>query len=276
MKLIVNPNKTDVSVGSEAVALTAKASGSGLQFEWKLQGPGKIEGSGSAIFYHIPAEIEGESAQAMITVTVTDEAGQETTETFTFNILAKETTAAASPAASADEGMSMTTKVAIGVGAAALVGAGIALAAGGDDDESTPFSGTFQRSVSGTSTRGNPYTEVHVLELNQDGSTLSGTMTFTSTLTNCCTAIYGSTVSGTASDSSGVLNWAATEGYCTCSWTSWAPDDGGATSASVTLSDDTLTFAGGAELSRTSKEACPSEDGAEKQCTVQSQGSFVR
>lgn len=145
VRLIVNPNKTDVEVGSDPAALTAKASGSGLTFEWTLQGPGKIEGSGSAIFYHIPDSIDGKSAQAMITVKVTDEAGQETTETFTFNILAKEgageepVTAADEKSAAADAeekpGMSRTTKIAIGAGAAVALGAAIALAAGGDDDD---------------------------------------------------------------------------------------------------------------------------------------------
>lgn len=141
VKLIVNPNKTDVYVGSEPAALTAKASGTGLKFAWELKGPGKIEGTGSAIFYHIPEEIEGDSAQALITVTVTDEAGQETTETFTFNILAKETSAPAVPAEAAKKGLSTPAKVAIGVGAAALVVGGIAMAAGGgdDDDDELPF-----------------------------------------------------------------------------------------------------------------------------------------
>ena len=41
VKLIVNPNKTDVFVGADPVALTAKATGTGLQFTWELQGPGR-------------------------------------------------------------------------------------------------------------------------------------------------------------------------------------------------------------------------------------------
>ncbi len=141
VKLIVNPNKTDVYVGSDPTALTAKASGTGLKFAWKLQGPGRIEGSGSAIFYHIPESVDGKSAQALITVTVTDDAGQETTETFTFNILAKETaTTPATPAEPKKEGMSTTTKIAIGAGAAVLVGGAIALASsGGSDDNKLPF-----------------------------------------------------------------------------------------------------------------------------------------
>lgn len=133
VRLIINPNKTDVDLGSDPIALTAKATGSNLTYRWELKGPGKIDGEGSAVFYVLPEKIKGKSEQALVTVTVTDAAGQETTETVTFNILAATSTKTASPQP-AKKGMSKTTKIALGVGAAAALGGGIALLAGGDDD----------------------------------------------------------------------------------------------------------------------------------------------
>lgn len=122
IKLVVNPSKTDVYLDSDPVALTARVKGKNLTYEWKLLGPGKLEGEGSSVFYVLPEKIEGDSEQALITVKVTDESGEETTESVTFNILA---------AKAESKGMSKTTKIALGVGAAAAVGGGIALMAGG-------------------------------------------------------------------------------------------------------------------------------------------------
>ena len=69
IKLVMNPSKTDVYLGSDPIALTARVKGKNLAYEWKLLGPGKLEGKGSSVFYILPDTIEGESEQALITVT---------------------------------------------------------------------------------------------------------------------------------------------------------------------------------------------------------------
>lgn len=89
IRLVVNPNKTDVYLGSHNIALTARVRGKNLAYTWELLGPGKLDGKGSAVFYILPEKIAGESAQALITVKVTDESGQEMTESIIFNILAR-------------------------------------------------------------------------------------------------------------------------------------------------------------------------------------------
>ncbi len=91
VKLMVNPSVLDIAVGSESIALTARASGSNLQFEWKLLGPGEFEGSTteSAVFYKPPDTIEGKSAKAIITIKVTDDKGEDATESVIFNIKQK-------------------------------------------------------------------------------------------------------------------------------------------------------------------------------------------
>jgi len=91
IRLVVNPNKTDVALGSGPIALTARARGKNLTFSWELLGPGELDGKGSAVFYVLPEKIEGSSARALITVTVTDESAQEMTESVTFNLLAPPT-----------------------------------------------------------------------------------------------------------------------------------------------------------------------------------------
>jgi len=91
IRLVVNPNKTDVTLGSGPIALTARARGKNLTYTWELLGPGKLDGKGSAVFYVLPDKIEGSSARALITVTVTDESSQEMTESVTFNLLAPPT-----------------------------------------------------------------------------------------------------------------------------------------------------------------------------------------
>jgi len=91
IRLVVNPNKTDVALGSGPIALTARARGKNLTYTWELLGPGELDGKGSAVFYVLPDKIEGSSARALITVTVTDESGQEMTESVTFNLLAPPT-----------------------------------------------------------------------------------------------------------------------------------------------------------------------------------------
>jgi hypothetical protein len=125
IKLVMNPSKTDVYLGSDPIALTLRVKGKNLTYEWKLLGPGKLEGTGSSVFYILPEKIDGESEQALITVTVTDESGEETAESVTFNILAKKEE-------SQSKGMSNTTKIALGAVAVAGLGGGIAITV--DDD----------------------------------------------------------------------------------------------------------------------------------------------
>jgi len=215
VKLVVNPDTTDVYAGSEPVVLTAETSGSGLTFKWELQGPGKIEGKGSEISYIVPETIRGVSAQATITVTVTDEAGQEITETVTFNILASKTPAPKP----AKKGMSMGTKVALGVGAAALLGGGIALAAGGggDDNDNGPFAGTWKREYVGQFDDGTPayYTITFNLEQKKNETSITGNRVVTLTATRCCTASFTVSVTGTVYDeTSAILSWGPGRGRC--------------------------------------------------------------
>ncbi len=90
VKLIVNPNKTDIWVGSEPIAITAKVSGTSLKYTWELLGPGNLEGEGSAVFYIPPEMIAGELTMAMITVHVTDDSGQIDMASVTFQIISKQ------------------------------------------------------------------------------------------------------------------------------------------------------------------------------------------
>lgn len=145
VKLVINPKKTDVYLGSAPIALTAKAKGKNLTFTWELVGPGTLEGKSSAMFYTLPEKIDGTSAQALITVIVIDETGQELRESVTFNILPRIPTPTSTPSPTptptpattptAKRGIGTGTKVALGAGAVAALGGGITLALGGGDDE---------------------------------------------------------------------------------------------------------------------------------------------
>lgn len=88
-KLIVNPQQIEIPVGSGLVALTIQATGSNLEFEWKLKGPGNFEGdiTDSAVLYRPPKEIKGESESVRIEVIVRDDQGQETTTSTIFSIV---------------------------------------------------------------------------------------------------------------------------------------------------------------------------------------------
>lgn len=173
IKLVVNPSKTDVYLGTDPIALTARVKGKNLVYDWKLLGPGKLEGKGSSVFYVLPEKIEGDSEQALITVTVKDETGEEITESVTFNIIAKEK--------GTGKGMSKTTKIALGVGAAAALGGGIALIAGGGDGGGDGDGDTAEYSIVGRWNSYNQYTPDGNLHGDGDitftGSTTSGTFT---------------------------------------------------------------------------------------------------
>lgn len=167
VKLVVEPDKTDIYVGADPIAIATQASGLNLTYKWELLGPGKLEGTGPAVFYIVPEAIDRGSARAIITVTVSDGEGQETTETVIFNILARppqeqpvtpepptkpkpptppqEQTPTVKPES---KGISKTTKIILGgVATAAAIGGGVALLAGGGDGDGD---GEPDPSLSGT------------------------------------------------------------------------------------------------------------------------------
>jgi hypothetical protein len=255
VKLIVNPDTTNVYVGSEPISLTAEVTGSGLTFRWELRGPGKIEGKGPAISYIVPETMKKASARATITVTVTDEAAQETTETFTFTILAKEK----SPKP-AKKGMSRTTRIALGVGAAALLGGGIALFADGDDDDDdngSPFTGTFRFEFTAQTDKGNPTSETRDLILIQNGISVSGTYVANSTLVGCCTASFAVPVTGRIAGNSVVLTWGAGKGTCWCSEWRYSFSENGGTYAFTLVDNGRILRSGGVDFIRLSVVSCP-------------------
>lgn len=90
IKLIANPNKTEIQVGAKPIALTAQASGTELKFLWKLVTPGIGELKGkvtdSAIFYVPPQKINEDVEQTIVSVTVTDKSGEEATDSIVFII----------------------------------------------------------------------------------------------------------------------------------------------------------------------------------------------
>lgn len=92
VKVVISPNDTNISPAASPIALTAKASGTELTFEWELLGVGTFKGrtTGSAIFYVPPEKIGQEEEQAIISVKVTDKDGQEATESIIFIIRANE------------------------------------------------------------------------------------------------------------------------------------------------------------------------------------------
>lgn len=157
VKLIVNPNRTDLEAGADPITITAQASGINLTYTWELLGPGEIEGAGSNVIFLAPEQITRDTIPTRVTVIVVDEAGQEASASVTFNILRSSTQKAPSgpiePAIESgarpeSKGMSRTTRIALGVGAAAALGAGIAmLDSDGDDDNGSSGEGTL--SVSG-------------------------------------------------------------------------------------------------------------------------------
>jgi len=88
VKLVISPNDTNISPGASPIALTAKASGAELIFEWELLGSGAFKGrtTGSAIFYVPPEKIGQQEEQVIITVKVTDKNGETVTDSTVFVI----------------------------------------------------------------------------------------------------------------------------------------------------------------------------------------------
>ena len=254
VRLTMNPDKTEFPTGAEPVALTARASGTNLEFTWKLTGPGTIEGTGPSVIYKVPNTISGTSAQVKIKVIVRDATGQETTESVNFKIIAESTTSSAKP--KSKKGMSKTTKILLGAGAAAAVVGGLALAAGGGDDSSSsgPFTGTFRWEHTGQTTTGIQTFWTEIYTLTQNGNAITGNLALSATLPGCCTASFTVPVTGTANGTSAIITDGAGEATCQCSVSIYSPSYGGGT-YNVTLINNgsTLRFEGGVEYIRTSK-----------------------
>lgn len=218
IKLVVNPSKTDVSLRSDPIALTARVKGKNLEYDWKLLGPGKLEGTGSSVFYILPENIKDDSAQALITVTVKDESGEETTESVTFNILDKEK--------STSKGMSKITKVALGAGAVAALGGGIALAAGGGSDADGDGGGNPTFDIVGSwsykqSTAG-VEGETGGGEVIFYGTTASGSFTITDRVNAVSYqgdyTVDGATVTMTGPDRTWIGSYGPEDGYLSGTW----------------------------------------------------------
>jgi hypothetical protein len=151
VKLMLSLESTQISVGSAPIALTAVTHGMNVQLTWKLTGPGHIEGTGIAVFYIVPDQIEGKTAEAVITVTAKDKIGQEVTDKVRFIIVPKSDDQSPSidkplpDQTSSKKGMKTSTKVILGAGAAAALGGGIVLAKqGSNGEDSVPsLSGTW-------------------------------------------------------------------------------------------------------------------------------------
>jgi hypothetical protein len=138
--LVVNPKKTEVYAGSGKIVITVDAPGKNLAFTWKLNGPGELEGKGSAVFYKVPEKVE-KPTQTIITLRVKDQSEQEVTKILTFTILpTPEPTPRPGPAAETTpaekKGTSKTTMIVLGAGAVAALGSGIAILAGGSENGS--------------------------------------------------------------------------------------------------------------------------------------------
>jgi hypothetical protein len=92
VKLVISPNDTNICPSASSIALTAKASGTELTFEWRLLGVGTFKGrtTGSAIFYVPPEKIGQQEEQAIVSVKVTDKNGEVATDSIVFVISKKE------------------------------------------------------------------------------------------------------------------------------------------------------------------------------------------
>ena len=208
VKLTFSPEKTEFYAGQKTVIiLTAKAAGTNLTFEWTLNGPGTLEGKGSAVSYTIPNNV-GTRSTVSITVTVTDEAGQKIQKVVTFTIL---------PPIKAKT--SSVKYIALGAGAVAALGGGIALAANKSSDtgntENFPFTGTF-RTEYDTGTSGASWHWVNVLSLIQNENSLTGNEISTFACPTGCSASFNVSVTGTVSVPGQIAMLTFSFGEATC------------------------------------------------------------
>ena len=269
VKIVVSPNKADIQAGSAPLALTAQASGSGLKYQWTLNGVGKLDNTNlPAVFYLVPEKINGKSAQAVITVLVTDKTGQSITESVTINILPAQqrTTQDAMPAKSGT-GMKTSTKVLLGVGALAAAGGVAALAAGGgDDDNNSSFTGIFRDEFTKTASS-DGVTQLHIVNtfnLTQNGNAITGTLESVDTFGTCCTAGINTPVAGTVNGSTAAITWGYAKNSCsvenTCGpWTIYT--DGGTFNAELINSGKTLRIYDWGDLSRAKSDGDSCSDG---------------
>ncbi len=94
------PNNTIMlQTAPKEIVITTRTKQTGLQFNWILAGPGRLEGdvTNPGIFYLPPAEIKVSSAQAVIKVTITGKRGEMTTEQITYTLIAPEPTPTPTP-----------------------------------------------------------------------------------------------------------------------------------------------------------------------------------
>ena len=269
VKIVVSPNKADIQAGSAPLALTAQASGSGLKYQWTLNGVGKLDNTNlPAVFYLVPEKINGKSAQAVITVLVTDKTGQSITESVTINILpAQQRTTQDAMPAKAGTGMKTSTKVLLGVGALAAAGGVAALAAGGggDDDNNSSFTGVFRHEFTKTATDGvTPLHIVNTFNLTQNGNAITGTLESVDTFGTCCTAGINTPVAGTVNGSTAAITWGYAKNSCsvenTCGpWTIYT--DGGTFNAELINSGKTLRIYDWGDLSRAKRDGDSCSDG---------------
>lgn len=302
VKLVISPDTTEVSVGAEPIAIATQASGSNLAYTWELLGPGSIEGEGPAVFYHVPDTLEKDSARAIITVTVIDGEGQQTTETAIFTIRARSTQEQPAASASkvnidlsdlsqgeppADEpeskGMSKRTKIIIGgVATAAAIGGGIALLMGGDDEKrdekSGPFTGTFRGEFVGQTDSGETTYDTVTFTLTQSGNAITGTLNISSNLPGWCTVDLTTSVTGTATGTSAVLNIGSGQASC-------QSPEGGTYTVSLTGStmnvslinnNNTLRLESGTELPRIAKVTSAESGDRVEYRFLYLEGDFVR
>ena len=99
LKIVVNPNTDTVTVGDGPIIVSVKTQEKNVSYAWKLDGPGRIQGEGSAVVYAPPERLDAPSMQAIITVTVTDSAGLRQDARVTLTLLAPSATATPAPTA---------------------------------------------------------------------------------------------------------------------------------------------------------------------------------
>lgn len=92
--LIINPDVVEVPVGSDIIPLQVQIEGNSIQYLWKLEGLGVLEGDCTqpAIFYRPPDKIEGDSVGVIISVHIITDTQQEVRATVLLKIISSDTT----------------------------------------------------------------------------------------------------------------------------------------------------------------------------------------
>ena len=76
LKIVVNPNASDLTLGEGPVILSVKTPEKNVKYAWALDGPGQLQGEGSTVLYILPEQLDASPARVAIAVTVTNQAGQ--------------------------------------------------------------------------------------------------------------------------------------------------------------------------------------------------------